>query len=96
MTRMWSIFWIYRMVILKPICTGVYWAICVRFSRRSAEISVSLAAKCRYKSVIGILRSICQTRLPDRKLLQAKLHEFYELTQAISTDSRQKSKRKAP
>jgi hypothetical protein len=26
-----------------------------------------------------------QTRLPDRKLLQAKLHEFYELAQSRVT-----------
>ena len=25
-----------------------------------------------------------QTRLPDRKLLQAKLHEFYELTESAT------------
>jgi predicted nuclease of restriction endonuclease-like (RecB) superfamily len=36
------------------------------------------------RSLSPTLISEYQTRLPDRKLLQAKLHEFYELTESVT------------
>jgi hypothetical protein len=37
-----------------------------------------------------------QTRLPDKKLLQAKLHEFYELAETASATSAEELQRSHP
>jgi hypothetical protein len=42
------------------------------------------------RSVSPALIAEYQTRLPDRKLLQAKLHEFYELAQATVSGKKRK------